>query len=207
MVGPIADANLRLTRLQVFGLGLLGLGLVTASFVAGWHLSRRPVISRYHGRYLSRKGDAQQQVRAEVLVPLRAFQAGYMKRDASTIPAFMEQLFPKDRDILVLGTDPGEWIEGYQRVGEFIANDWRHWGDLRIEVDDSTISVADDAAWVTTVGTVGFRSSTRRAIRFAAVLTRVNGRWLFRHIQFQWDDGPETLSELLRSIPAGFATE
>jgi hypothetical protein len=110
----------------------------------------------------------------------------------------MEQLFPKEGDILVLGTDSGEWIEGYQRVRDFIANDWRYWGDVRLDVDNAMVSAEDDVAWLTTIGTVGSGSSPTRAIRFAAVLTRSDGRWLFRHIQFQWDDSPETLAELLR---------
>jgi hypothetical protein len=119
----------------------------------------------------------------------------------------MEQLFPKEGDILVLGTDSGEWIEGYQRVGDFIAGDWRGWGDVRLDVDNAMISADNDVAWLTTVGTVGSGSSPPRAIRFAAVLTRSDGRWLFRHIQFQWDDSPETLSELLhRSIRGASAT-
>ncbi len=176
--------------------------------MAGWHLGRRPVGPLHPERYLGRKGDAQEPVRGEVLVPLRAFQAGYTKRDPAMIPAFMDELFPKDQDILVLGTDSGEWIEGYQRVGDFIANDWRHWGDVQLEVDNAMISAANDVAWVTTIGTVGTPASTKRAIRFAAVLTRSNDRWLFRHIQFQWDDGPESLSELLRrSISGGLATQ
>src|SRR5271156_5714334 len=113
----------------------MALGLAAASFGAGWHLSRRPIGPGDPRHYLSRKGDAESQVRAEVLVPLRAFQAGYTKRDPSALPAFMDQLFPKDQDIRVLGTDEGEWIEGYQQVGEFIANDWRYWGDVRLEVE------------------------------------------------------------------------
>jgi hypothetical protein len=110
----------------------------------------------------------------------------------------MEQLFPKDRDILVLGTDQGEWIEGYQRVAEFIGNDWRYWGDVRLDVEHAAISTASDVAWVSTLGTVGTGTSPGRAIRFTAVLTRNNGRWLFRHILFQWDDVPAKLSEQLK---------
>jgi hypothetical protein len=131
-------------------------------------------------------------------VSLRAFQSGYSKRDPAIISAFMEKLFPKDQDILVLGTDSGEWIEGYQRVRDFIANDWRYWGDVRLDVDNAMVSADNDVAWVTTVGTFGDGSSALRSIRFAAVLTRSEDRWLFRHIQFQWDDGPATLAELLR---------
>jgi SnoaL-like domain len=190
-------ANLRLRRSRIVS-ALVGLALATGGFLMGWHLSRRPIGFGYPVHYLSDKGDAQDQVRAEVLVSLRAFQLGYTKRDPAMLPAFMEQLFPKDRDIVLLGTDSGEWIEGYQRVGNFIAGDWRGWGDVRLDVDNAMISADNDVAWVTTVGTVGSGTSPPRAIRYAAVLTRSNGRWLFRHIVYQWDDRPESLAELLR---------
>jgi hypothetical protein len=105
--------------------------LLTVGFLIGWHLSRKPTIVFGHApSYLTPKGDASDQIRAEVLTSMRAFQSGYTKKDPAMVPAFMEQLFPKDRDILVLGTDSGEWILGYQRVGDFIAGDWRGWGDV-----------------------------------------------------------------------------
>jgi len=196
-------ANSRLTRSRVLVSALFGLGLATGGFLAGWHLSRRPIGGGSLEHNLSHKGDAQDQVRAAVLVSLRAFQSGYSKRNPAIISSFMEQLFPKGGDILLLGTDSGEWIEGHQRVGDFIANDWRYWGDVRIDVNNAMVSADNDVAWVTTVGTVGTGSSSARAIRFAAVLTRSEDRWLFRHIQFQWEDRPESLAELLRGSMRG----
>jgi SnoaL-like domain len=191
------DANSTLTRSRLLFSLLIGLALATGGFLIGWHLSRRPVFG-HPVHYLSYKGDAREPVRAEVLASIRAFQSGYTKRDPAILPRFMEQLFPKDQDILVLGTESGEWIEGYPQVGDFIAGDWRGWGDVRLDVDNAMVSADNDVAWVTTIGTVGTGSVPTRAIRFAAVLTRSNNRWLFRHIQFQWNDRPETFAELLR---------
>jgi hypothetical protein len=126
--GTIMDEPLRRTPSQVFVSALIALGLATGGFLTGWHLSRRPIGLGIPTNYLSHKGDAEEHDRAAVLVSLRAFQSGYTKRDPATLPGFMEQLFPKDRAILVLGTDSGEWIEGYQGARDFIANDWRYWG-------------------------------------------------------------------------------
>jgi ketosteroid isomerase-like protein len=195
--------NLLLIRSQAAIFISTALSLAFVSFGAGWHLSRRTIGSGNPERYLTREGDAEEGVREEVLAPLRTFQDGYSKRDPSILPAFMEQLFPKDRDILVLGTDQGEWIEGYQRVAEFIGNDWRYWGDVRLDVEHAAISTAGDVAWVTTLGTVGTGTSPGRAIRFTAVLTRHNGQWLFRHILFQWDDTPLKLSEQVKQSILG----
>ena len=196
--GRLMDANSRLTRSRLLVSLAIGLAVVIGGFLAGWHLSRRPIGVGHPVHYLNYKGDAQEPVRTGVLVSMRAFQSGYTKRDPAILPKFMEQLFPKDQDILVLGTDSGEWIEGYQRVGDFIAGDWRGWGDVRLDVDNAMVSADNDVAWVTTTGTVGSGSLPTRAIRFTAVLTRSNGRWLFRHLQFQWDDRAETLAEMIR---------
>jgi hypothetical protein len=76
---------------------------VTEYFLTGWHVSSGQQASAIPVHYLSHKRGAQEQARAAVLVSLRAFQTGYAKRDSAILPAFMEQLFPKDRDILVLG--------------------------------------------------------------------------------------------------------
>jgi SnoaL-like domain len=197
--------NPKLTRSQVLIFALSGLALATSGFVMGWHLSRRPIGLGHPTDYLDQKGDAQTQVRTAVLVSLRAFASGYVKRDPAVLPAFMEQLFPKDQDILVLGTDSGEWIEGYQRVGDFIANDWRYWGDVRLDVDNAMVSADNEVAWLTTLGTVSSGSSPPRVIRFTAVLTLSNGRWMFRQVQFQWDERMETLAELLRRSIRGRA--
>jgi SnoaL-like domain len=197
------DANLRRTRSRVLVSALIGLGLVTGGFLTGWHLSRRPIGVGSPGNYLGHRGDAQEQVRAAVLVSLRVLQSGYTKRDPAIIPAFMEQLFPKDQDILILGTNSDEWVEGYERAGVFFANDWRYWGDVRLDVDNATISADNDVAWLVTIGTVGSGSSPPRMIRFAAVLTRSKDRWLFRYIQFQWNDQAASLAELLRQSIRG----
>ena len=78
-------------------------------------------------------------MRAGVLAALTDFQKGYVKRDPKELDAFMNRLFPKKDDILLLGTDAGEWARGYPAVGEFIRADWMNLGDFRFAVDDSVV--------------------------------------------------------------------
>src|ERR1700722_20193838 len=119
-------ANLRLARSRIVS-ALVGLALATGGFLMGCHLSRKPIIFFGHPPdYLTQKGDAQEPVRAGVLSSIRAFQSGYSKKDPASVPAFMDVLFPKEGDILVLGTNSGEWVAGYQKVGDFFANGWRY---------------------------------------------------------------------------------
>jgi hypothetical protein len=145
---------------------------------------------------LRQAGDAPPAVRAGVLASLRAFQEGYVKRDPGNLDAFMSRLFPRDGDVLILGTEGGtaEWVRGYPAAATLIREDWRDWGNFRFNVDGSIISSSGDVAWVATVGSVNFKG-IERPIRFSATLARNGDNWLFRQMQFQWDDQePEALA-------------
>ena len=147
--------------------------------------------------YLAQKGDAPSSVRTEVLAALRIFQNGYSARDPNQLDSFMQQLFPANDDILLLGTDAKEWVRGYDSVRQFIRSDWLNWGDFRFAVDDSVICSSGNVAWVASVGHVrNLRSD--RPVRFSAVLIRDGQNWHFRQIQFQWDEQDPTLSDLAR---------
>lgn len=140
-------------------------------------------------RQLLQPGDAPAAVRAGVLASLQAFQQGYIQRNPANLDAFMTRLFPADGQVLLLGTEGGtaEWVRGYPAAAQFIHDDWRDWGDFRFDVDHSIICSSGDVAWVATLGSVDFKGS-KRPLRFSATLVRNGDNWLFRQVQFQWDD-------------------
>ena len=74
------DANLRPTRSRVFVSALIGIGLTTGGFLAGWHLSRRPIGLGSPVHYLGDKGDAREPVRAAVLVSLKVVPVGLYEK-------------------------------------------------------------------------------------------------------------------------------
>jgi len=171
-----------------------------AGFVIGWKGNREFKISpnaEMRKSYLQETGNAPDTVRAEVLSSLREFQSGYSKRDTRQLDAFMQRLFPKDQDTRIIGTDAGEWRSGYESISHFVHDDWVDWGNVRLSVDDAVIDSAGETAWLATTGGVSSAHSTR-AIRFTAVLTRRDGQWLFRQIQFQWDEKFLRFSDLLK---------
>jgi hypothetical protein len=177
---------------------LVGGCLLVAGFVAGWKASRGLVVSadsETWQRYLRDKGNAPSSVRAGILESLRKFQKGYSSRDLHQLDAFMEELFSGNQDTRAIGTDFNEWATGYDSVEQFIRTDWRAWGDVQLAVDDSVVSSFGNVAWLATTGKVTFKDSSR-AIRFTAVLTMQDSRWLFREVQFQWDDRPVSFSDL-----------
>lgn len=190
---------LGLTRnriLSALTIALFVLGAFTFGFVSSLHL-RSAVSSDFLKPYLLQAGDAPPSVRAGVLAALTDFQEGYVKRDPKELNAFMNRLFSKNDDILVLGTNAGEWARGYPAVGEFIRRDWLYWGDFRFAVDDSIVWSSGDVAWMASIGAV-HKNGWDRPLRFSAILTRQGNRWLFRQVDFQWEHRNPSPADLLR---------
>jgi SnoaL-like domain len=186
------------SRGRLLAVALACCGLLTG-FWTGWLASRHVVLAPLKTAQPGLqpvRGDAPESSRAEVLRALRAFQEGYTRRDVDDIGRFMERLFQGRKDDLFLGTDAGEWNRGYDDIAEIIRRDWRGWGDVRLDVEDSTISAAGDVAWLATPGTVSIRGSPR-PIRFTAILVRDDRRWLFRQVQFQWENDSPSPSQFL----------
>ena len=179
----------RLTYRTVFA-ALAAVLLAYSFFILGFISSRHvntAVQSDVRKADLAQPGNATPTDRAGVLVALREFQEGYVKRDPRELDAFMNRLFLKGDDVLLQGTDSGEWVRGYSEVGEFIRTDWKGWGDFRFAVDDSIVWCNGEVAWIASVGTLRDHGS-ERPLRFSAVLTRHGNDWRFRQVHFQWGD-------------------
>jgi hypothetical protein len=179
-------------RPRLHGLVLASIG-ITFGFCCGWAASRKlttePSLGALVRITLTNPGDAPPAVRAGVLATLDTFQAGYLHRDPTALPELMQHCFDSGLSTLAIGTDPTEWINGYDKVGRFIAHDWTNWGDVRIDVADAQISSSGTTAWVATVGIVSFRQSAR-PFRFTAVLSNNGARWVFRQVQYQYNERP-----------------
>ncbi len=143
-------------------------------------------------------GNAPLAVRAGVLDSLRLFQKGYEKRDVRNLDSFMNHLFARDDDVLMIGVQSGtsEWARGYASAALFIQRDWQNWGDFRFDVDDSVVWSSGDVAWVASVGSVRSKDS-EKPVRFTAVLTRDGDRWVFRQIHFQLDQTDPEKADVL----------
>jgi hypothetical protein len=166
-------------------------GFLLTGFLAGWFVSRHVVLAPLEAAQprisSTDRGDAPDGVRSEVLKTLREFQEGYTRRDVSAIDSFVQKLFPRGKDSMVLGTDAGEWNRGSEAIADFIRKDWQGWGDVQLDVEAAALSSAGDVAWLVTTGDVTF-GRVPRAIRFTATLVKGDSRWLFRQVQFQWEN-------------------
>jgi ketosteroid isomerase-like protein len=150
----------------------------------------------FHGDVLRQRSAAPPDVQAGVRAALSDFEDGYVRRDPKALDAFMSRLFENNDDVLMLGTGPSEWSRGFPAAKEFVRRDWALWGDFRFAADDAIVSSSGDVAWIATIGTVHYKKYDR-PVRLSAVLTRHGDRWLFRQMQFQYEDSGATAAGLL----------
>lgn len=125
-------------------------------------------------------------VKTEIRNLLISFQQGYISRDTSRVEVFMQQHFSNESTVLALGTEPGEWMIGYENVSSLLYNDWAHWGDLRLDVDNAAIAALGSTAWLQTIGQVG-NEAMRLPLRFTGILAYETDGWKFRQVQYQWE--------------------
>lgn len=175
---------------------LLLFGGFSIGFISCLHL-KSAAPNEVRTLYLQHAGNASPSVRSGVLTALSRFQDGYIKRDPKNLDSFMNHLFAKNDDALILGTDANEWARGYPAMTEFIRADWQSWGDFRFAAADATICSSGDVAWITSIGLVHFKGADR-PVRFSAILTRDGSNWLFQELHFQWDDRDPSSTDILR---------
>lgn len=191
---------------RLLTVGILGAVLFAVGFAGGWSGARHVKIdgALMHASLVANgPGDASSAVRAEVQKVLQQFQDGYTRRDPAELGKFMEEVFPRDKNILLLGTDSEEWVSGDDAIRDFIHEDWTKWGDVRLDVQHPVISASGDAAWLATRGVVIHSVRRSRPLRFTAVLSREAGKWTFRQVQFEWDEQQASLGEMAKMMNFG----
>ncbi len=102
----------------------------------------------------------------EIRSVLQRFQEGYCRRDVPGAAEFAGELFVSGRDVVIIGTGAAqrggyEWCEGPEEACGIIAEDWRSWGDLILDMERAHIDRHDEVAWVATVGIVCRHSAGR----------------------------------------------
>lgn len=92
---------------------------------------------------------------------LNIFEQAYIERDVNKVDSFMETLFDKDENVIVIGTSCGELCLGYEEVKELFSGDWEYWGDLRIKADETTIVPLGSTALIHTTGTIKYSFNSK----------------------------------------------
>ena len=98
----------------------------------------------------------------ELMEVLNIFKLAYIKRDPKMVDSFMEELFDKDEDIIIIGTGASEWCTGYEEAKDIFLGDFEYWGDLRINAEEATIIPLGNTAVIYTTGTVKYSFSSNK---------------------------------------------
>jgi hypothetical protein len=87
---------------------------------------------------------------------LNSFQDGYIQRDLNQVDAFM-QLFTSNAEVIgTNGQRPGvdEWYTDRAGARELVEGDWEGWGDLRLDLANTSVRVNGDTGWIAAPCTV-----------------------------------------------------
>jgi len=104
---------------------------------------------------------------------LNFFEEAYIQRDVKNIDKFMEVLFDKNENVIVVGTSGDELCIGYDEVKNIFLSDWEYWGDLRIKADEATIITLGNTAVIYTEGTIkySFNSNSDTYTRYLGYIS------------------------------------
>jgi len=96
----------------------------------------------------------------EIREVLRKFQDGYTKRDIGIIDQYMDELFAKGDEIVIMGTSNGEFCLGYEESKELVKSDWEYWMDVRIDTENARIFTEGNVGWISAQGTLKYKFET-----------------------------------------------
>ena len=94
--------------------------------------------------------------KSEIREILRQFQNGYTERNIEKVDTFVEELFIMGANTCVLGTGTGELFLGLEEIKTLIKDDWKYWGDVKIDLENVYIDNYNTVAWFATTGTVKY---------------------------------------------------
>jgi hypothetical protein len=171
-------------------LSFVPLALSLIALILLWGTFTNPHPDYYNGesKHPFGEGNAPREIRDSIMTQLKYFEKGYLERDLEKVEEYCQRLISKE-DILILGTMPQEIFIGYEAATDLIGSDWEYWGDVYYLMDQSSISVENDVAMVSTIGYVEFDMSRFLVLplRFSAVMVKEDADWKFHQMQFQFD--------------------
>ena len=88
-----------------------------------------------------------------------------------------EQILAPQSDLLVIGTDPAEWVTGYDAIFPIFQAQTQAVGGVQIEAGDLLAYSAGDVGWVADRPLLKLPDGTAIPMRSTLVFQRANGGW------------------------------
>ena len=125
-----------------------------------------------------------EELREAALRPLKLLNMYYGKRDPEQADACIDETILPD-NMLILGTNPDEIFYGRQGAKWLLQGDWKHWGQLALDVEETTLYRAGSALYYILRGKIKLDYvHFRIPIRITGTLEECEGLWYISKMQF-----------------------
>lgn len=124
------------------------------------------------------------ELREDALRPLRQLNAYYEKRNLEQADACIDEtMLPEE--LLILGTSPWEIFYGREGAKRLLQGDWRYWGQLALDVEQTALSRAGSALYFVMRGQIRLDIwRFRIPVRITGILEKRDNLWLISKLQF-----------------------
>ena len=128
--------------------------------------------------------DLPEELREAALRPLKLLDGYYAKRDPEQADACIDETMLPD-NMRILGTNPDEIFYGRQGAQWLLQGDWKHWGQLALDVDQTALCRAGSALYYVIRGKIKLDYIRFRIpIRITGTLEEKANLWYISKMQF-----------------------
>ena len=128
--------------------------------------------------------DLPEELREAALRPLKLLDGYYAKRDPEQADACIDETMLPD-NMRILGTNPDEIFYGRQGARWLLQGDWKPWGQLALDPDQTALCRAGSALYFVLRGKIKLDYvHFRIPIRITGVLEEKDGLWYISKLQF-----------------------
>ena len=123
-------------------------------------------------------------LREAALRPLKLLNGYYEKRDPEQADTCIDETMLSD-NMRILGTNPDEIFYGREGAKWLLQGDWKHWGQLALDVDQTALFRAGSALYFVLRGKIKLDYvHFRIPIRITGTLEKKDDLWFISKLQF-----------------------
>ena len=125
-----------------------------------------------------------EELREAALRPLKRLNMYYEKRDPEQADACIDETILPD-NMRILGTNPDEIFYGREGARWLLQGDWKHWGQLALDVEQTALCRAGNALYFVVHGKIRLDYvHFRIPIRITGILEKQDSLWYISKMQF-----------------------
>ena len=124
------------------------------------------------------------ELREDALRPLKQLNAYYEKRNTEQADTCIDETMLAE-NLLILGTNPREIFYGREEAKRLLQGDWKYWGQLSLDVEQTALSRACNALYFVMQGQIRLDIwRFRIPIRITGILEKRDNLWYISKLHF-----------------------